>query len=278
MFQYIPYELTFLQSLLSHRPDFLNPLFLAANHLDTGGFYLLAATLVYSGLGPRLGKPFILLLACCFASNYGLKHLFLQPRPLTLDPSLGLIKTHSLYGLPSGAAQAATAMAVFFNKHFKQRWVLWGSVLYVIFIGISRVYIGMHFISDVIAGTLIGFVLAEGFFKISTLAPIKLLKQPLWVLVSLVVIIGAATASLPYVYKASLGILCGVLWSHVAFEQKPYSPGWRPVLAIGFMLAAQQLTQSIKLPPSIFFSLYMFFLGLITHPWGHARRFKQTTA
>lgn len=268
MFNYLPHELSFLQSLLSHRPEILNPFFIAIHHLDSGGFYLLVATLIYTCLNPRLGKAYFLLSAICFASNYGLKHWFLQPRPLVLEPSLGLVPMNSLYGLPSGAAQAATALAVFLNYHFKHRGLFWGSVVYVMMICLSRVYLGVHFISDVVVGGLLGAAMTFSLLKLGEYLPAKKLEHPEWMILGLALVVLAIVWPMPYTYQVALGMVSGVLISHVLFKDEPYSRGWCPVMALGLLISVMQVNQHVVFPPSLIVSVYLLLLSWITHRWG----------
>lgn len=163
MFSYIDPELQLIKAVLAYRPECLNSFFIFLNHLDTGPYYMLVCVIAFTLMNPKLGKRCFLLLALVFASNYFLKQLFMQPRPLVLDPLLGLIQTSSQYGLPSGGAQAAMSLALFFVHYYKQTALKIFAVFYVVLVCISRVYLGMHFFSDVIVGCLLGLLFTKLF-------------------------------------------------------------------------------------------------------------------
>lgn len=93
-------------------------------------------------------------------SVYVLKELIGRVRPDGLIPLL----TETSFSFPSGHATMAMAcygfIAYFFCKlypHSKQL-ILIGTALVVLSIGFSRLYLGVHFPTDVIAGYLVGGV------------------------------------------------------------------------------------------------------------------------
>lgn len=92
--------------------------------------------------------------------NEFLKNLFHQPRPYILDQSLAVIHVSSRYGLPSGAAQSAILIPLVFINYFKQKkWpIIWG-INFFFWISLSRLYLGVHFATDLLAGWTIGFSL-----------------------------------------------------------------------------------------------------------------------
>lgn len=111
--------------------------------------------------------------------NYILKWFTQRPRP-----DLGPLVTENFYSFPSGHAMNSfifyTTFSYFFY-HFtgNKKWTFWVSFfsgLLIFLIGVSRIYLGVHYPSDVVAGYIAGFIwfvsvlLAEKtiiFFKLS---------------------------------------------------------------------------------------------------------------
>ena len=59
---------------------------------------------------------------------------------------------------PSGHATGAAALAVLVaRRHGRLGWLAWGAAL---FIGLSRIYLGRHFPSDVVSGYLLGTIVS----------------------------------------------------------------------------------------------------------------------
>lgn len=107
---------------------------------------------------------FVVLLAQL--ANYGLKHFYGRPRP-EIVPHLVEVNSKSF---PSGhstmsavvyLAVAALLSSIITNRRLKIFVVLIAIFLSFI-VGISRVYLGVHYPSDVIAGWAFGFVWAIG--------------------------------------------------------------------------------------------------------------------
>jgi membrane-associated phospholipid phosphatase len=108
---------------------------------------------------PDIGYAF-LWAAVAFAVNTGLKLVLRRVRPHNLTITTLGIKS---YSFPSGHAFGAIIFYGLFSylslKYLAQPWnVLIASLLgvLIVFIGISRVYLGAHYPSDVAAGWLLG--------------------------------------------------------------------------------------------------------------------------
>lgn len=89
--------------------------------------------------------------------NDGLKSLFAHPRPFELDPT---VKLHDAggYGLPSGHSQSAVAVWGTIAAEFRKRWMWIVAVLLMVLIGFSRIYLGVHFPTDVLGGWAVGIL------------------------------------------------------------------------------------------------------------------------
>ncbi len=94
--------------------------------------------------------------------SFLLKVIVQRPRPFQLglvhilgvaDPSYAI--WHFSY--PSFHTMAMFAMVPFLNKEFPRFKYVW--IAFAVLIGFSRLYLGVHFLSDVMAGGLIGYIM-----------------------------------------------------------------------------------------------------------------------
>lgn len=106
---------------------------------------------VDTSLGAHAG---ILFLSTSYVAN-GLKDVFRQPRPFQIDPSVKLANADG-YGLPSFHAMEATIMWGMFALWYKKKWFWAVAIFAIVLIGFSRIYLGVHFPTDVLAGYVIG--------------------------------------------------------------------------------------------------------------------------
>lgn len=110
--------------------------------------------------GLRMG---IILLVSAWI-NSALKLFLRQPRPYQLDPSVGRA-FESSYGLPSGHAQISLVFWMSLAGKWLARPAVWAAaVLISLVIGLSRLYLGVHFPTDLLAGWLLGALTLGGFF------------------------------------------------------------------------------------------------------------------
>jgi membrane-associated phospholipid phosphatase len=97
--------------------------------------------------------------------NITLKFLLNQPRPFfeNYDPSVGIIHER-MGGFPSGHAQNSLIMWGIIASWGKQKRFYVIAALFCLLVGFSRVYLGVHFPTDVLGGWLIGGILLTVYF------------------------------------------------------------------------------------------------------------------
>jgi membrane-associated phospholipid phosphatase len=121
-------------------------------------FYLLLLTFVYLAYDRRLGFRLILLLVITDFVGMTFKLLFHQPRPYWLRPELKIAEETS-YGIPSTHASSSMAVWGYLAYKVNKTWLWVVAGLMIFFITLSRLYLGVHFLQDVLFGWLIGLVM-----------------------------------------------------------------------------------------------------------------------
>lgn len=131
--------------------------------LGTSEYYLALMPLIYWCIHKGVGKKYAYIFIFSYGLNGFFKHGFRGPRPFWLDDSLGLDKEIS-YGMPSHHMQGAAITYFYLAAQIKRRWVWLPAIFLVLSMGISRVYLGVHFVHDVIAGLVIALLILFGYF------------------------------------------------------------------------------------------------------------------
>jgi membrane-associated phospholipid phosphatase len=123
--------------------------------------YLFALPLLYWCVNRRIGLHVgFLVLANAIVNNL-IKVLFALPRPYWISPSVHQLAHESGFGLPSGHAQGAILFWLFLALQVpakRRPWAIAGALLISGLIGLSRIYLGVHFPADVIVGFAVGLV------------------------------------------------------------------------------------------------------------------------
>jgi membrane-associated phospholipid phosphatase len=145
----------FLQSLGSW---LLNPMKLFSA-LGNEQFYLFIAPAILwcfdAGLGMRMGLG----LTLSSATNSILKLAFHMPRPFWYDARVQPLSTEASFGAPSGHSQNAVVVWGILANWINRPWAWAVAITLMFFIGLSRMYLGVHFPVDVLSGWLFGALL-----------------------------------------------------------------------------------------------------------------------
>ena len=120
--------------------------------------YIVIIAMIYWSFDSRTGMRMAIFLSLISALNGLLKQLFHAPRPYWADPGIKAFHSSNGFGMPSGHAQASTVwlLAAFYMRN-KWFWII--VIVLAFMIGLSRVYLGVHFPDQVIAGWLAGSIL-----------------------------------------------------------------------------------------------------------------------
>lgn len=141
----------------SLRNPFLDGLFTLVTSMGEEFFFLLFLPAVLWCVSRDAGLRLGVLLFLNDCTNGLLKETFNAPRPD--DPRITVLREETSPGFPSGHAQNATVLWGYLATQFRRplTWAL--AVVLPLAIGLSRIYLGVHYPHDVIGGWLIGAVI-----------------------------------------------------------------------------------------------------------------------
>jgi membrane-associated phospholipid phosphatase len=124
--------------------------------IGTEEFFVLALPILYWCVDSMLGIRLAVILMLSTSINGALKLAFHGPRPYWYSPSVHGLATETSFGVPSNHAQTATVIWGILAAALRKWWGWLVAVLLIFLIGLSRMYLGVHFPHDVMVGWLIG--------------------------------------------------------------------------------------------------------------------------
>lgn len=158
------YMLKFFQSI---RNPILNALFLILTISTEAPVIIILTAIMYWCINKKYGQKLLFALIPNITINTGIKELVKAPRPIGTEGLESLrVSTATGYSFPSGHTQTATTFWTSLIIIFKQKWMnILGSVM-ILGVGVSRLYLGVHWPIDVICGWIFGIIFTLIFIKI----------------------------------------------------------------------------------------------------------------
>jgi len=134
--------------------------------LGSEEFFLLMLPIVYWCVDTQLGIRLGVILLLNTGINDILKLAFHGPRPYWFDSQVKALSAETSFGVPSGHAQIATGLWGMAAAQLKRSWAWAVAIFLILMIGLSRLYLGVHFLHDVLLGWTLGalvlwFVLSQ---------------------------------------------------------------------------------------------------------------------
>ncbi|MBS3131817.1 phosphatase PAP2 family protein [Candidatus Woesearchaeota archaeon] len=140
----------------------INPIMSWLTNFLTLFFILYLVPSLFSFREKKYNYISYLLLAFIFSAiaSVTLKLLIARPRPLDFEVLYRLVQ----YSFPSLHAAAAFAALPILDTEFRKIKLFW--ISFAALIGISRIYFGFHYLSDVVAGAVLGYAIGLLFVKL----------------------------------------------------------------------------------------------------------------
>jgi membrane-associated phospholipid phosphatase len=217
------------------RGPVLDSIFRAITFLGEANFYQLLLPLIFWCVDSRLGARLAILVLFSSYLNFDLKDLFQQPRPFDIDQSVQLTDVEG-YGLPSGHAQTSTVLWASLAIRIHKTWFSVVAVGLIVMIGFSRIYLGVHFPTDVLAGWLIGGALLGLYLVLEPITSRRLTQlslrfQVLLALaIPLVLLLIHPVDNTAYFTGMLTGIGLGLALAHRYIPWEVHGPWWHRAL------------------------------------------------
>jgi membrane-associated phospholipid phosphatase len=183
--------------------DWLTPAMGVFTALGYQQFYVLFLLVIYWCVNASLGIRIGLLLFFSGAINHLFKVAFHGPRPYWYDPRVRPLSVETTFGVPSGHAQNAVVLWGVIASKLRMKWAWAGAITLIFFISLSRLYLGVHFPSDVLVGWFLGLGLLAAFVswenRLAVWVKSQSRKKQVWLAFSgslLMLLFGSLTRSL----------------------------------------------------------------------------------
>ncbi|MDD3113274.1 MAG: phosphatase PAP2 family protein [Candidatus Izemoplasmatales bacterium] len=163
------FEVELIQWLQSFRSDFWDFFFQFWTFFGEELVVIGILGFLYWCYDKKTGETIGLTVFISLVLNSIIKVIFQRPRPY-VNPANGIdgirLDTAGGYSFPSGHTQGAAVVFGSLAVWLKKRWLTIVSVVIIVMVAISRMYLGVHYLSDVLVGGLLGVGLAFIFHKL----------------------------------------------------------------------------------------------------------------
>jgi len=149
----------FLQSL----GEWLKGPMLALTTLGNEQFYILLLPTIYWCFDQMVGLRVGIIFLIGNTVNSLIKLLFHNARPYWISENVKQYYHESSFGIPSNHAQTPATIWGWLACEIRKQWFTIASLVLAFLIGVSRLYLGVHFLSDVLMGWLLAGLLVWAF-------------------------------------------------------------------------------------------------------------------
>jgi membrane-associated phospholipid phosphatase len=157
-------DLNFILWFQSSASPLLDQFWGLMTQLGSEEFFMLFLPIVFWCVDKLIGIRFYLLFLLSIYCNDVAKAFFPTPRPYEVAPAVHpkLIETGGGYAFPSGHTQNTAVIWGYLAAQFCKPWLIALAILMIPLVGLSRIYLGLHWPVDVLGGFLIGLAFVIG--------------------------------------------------------------------------------------------------------------------
>lgn len=151
--------LEILKYIQSFSNPFLDRFFVIATMLGEDLFCIIVIAIFYWCFNKTIGYKLAFAYLTSRVINTIIKHIVKFPRPIGYEGiRSSRVETAGGYSFPSGHTQQATTLFIMLMMEFKKKWLSIIGVIGMLLVGFSRMYLGVHWPTDVIGGLIIGIL------------------------------------------------------------------------------------------------------------------------
>ena len=161
-------DMLFLEWMISLEGSVLTALFKLVSIIANETLYLIVISISYRCVSKR--KAFHMIVMLCFSGYIGIviKEFMKIPRPYTYDGIQSLYeKSAASYSFPSTHVQLATTFWGSFMILCKKRIIWMIGIVFIILVSISRLYLRVHWLSDIIGAVLFSVIVVYLYTKVT---------------------------------------------------------------------------------------------------------------
>jgi membrane-associated phospholipid phosphatase len=167
--------IVFLQSLAN---DTVIAFFNFISFLGEESIYIVILAFWYFVINKQLGQLFALILGMTALVNNSLKEFFSFERPFQAYPDLVTNyrpETSTGHSFPSGHTQNFSTMLFAFAFIYK-KWMITVAIIFTILMMLSRMFLGVHFLEDVLVAAILGILIAYTLVRLYQKYGLSLIK------------------------------------------------------------------------------------------------------
>jgi membrane-associated phospholipid phosphatase len=149
-------EIEIIRAIEGARTGFLNGLFEFITLFGEDIIMVLLIAVLYFAFDKKLAQKLFFVSMTGMCVNGTIKNIAKVPRPFARGISCVRESTATGYSFPSGHTQVFASWSSILAKHFNKLWLTIACIVMIVLVAFSRMYLGAHYLSDVIVGAVLG--------------------------------------------------------------------------------------------------------------------------